>query len=60
MIEREENRQFQLVSNYQPNGDQPEAIKQLVTGLKNNKKEQILLGATRTERLLLFQMLFKK
>ncbi|MDT2817509.1 excinuclease ABC subunit UvrB [Vagococcus lutrae] len=48
MIEREENRQFQLVSNYQPNGDQPEAIKQLVTGLKNNKKEQILLGATGT------------
>lgn len=48
MIEREENRQFELVSKYQPTGDQPTAIKQLVDGVQKGEKEQILLGATGT------------
>lgn len=48
MIEREENRQFELVSKYQPTGDQPTAIKQLVDGIQKGEKEQILLGATGT------------
>ncbi|MEE6710648.1 excinuclease ABC subunit UvrB [Pediococcus acidilactici] len=48
MIEREENRQFELVSKYQPTGDQPTAIKQLVDGIQKGGKEQILLGATGT------------
>lgn len=39
---------FQLVSNYQPAGDQPKAIKELVKGLNEGKKEQVLLGATGT------------
>ncbi len=39
---------FELVSNYKPSGDQPEAIKELVEGIKNGKKEQVLLGATGT------------
>ena len=39
---------FELVSKYKPNGDQPEAIKQLVEGIKNGTKEQVLLGATGT------------
>ena len=39
---------FKVVSPYQPGGDQPEAIKQLVAGLKANKREQVLLGATGT------------
>ena len=39
---------FELHSNYQPNGDQPQAIKKLVEGLKSGKKEQVLLGATGT------------
>ena len=39
---------FQLVSKYQPSGDQPQAIKKLVDGIKNGKKEQVLLGATGT------------
>lgn len=39
---------FELVSNYKPNGDQPEAIKQLVEGINNNEKYQVLLGATGT------------
>ena len=39
---------FDLVSNYKPSGDQPEAIKELVQGIKENKKYQVLLGATGT------------
>ena len=39
---------FELVSKYQPSGDQPEAIKELVEGIKAGKKEQVLLGATGT------------
>ena len=39
---------FQIQSNYQPSGDQPDAIKKLVDGIKNNKKHQVLLGATGT------------
>ena len=37
---------FQLVSKYQPTGDQPAAIKQLTKGLKEGIKEQTLLGVT--------------
>ena len=39
---------FELVSKYQPSGDQPKAIKELVEGINNGKKEQVLLGATGT------------
>ena len=39
---------FQLVSKYKPNGDQPEAINELVEGIKSGKKHQVLLGATGT------------
>lgn len=39
---------FELVSNYTPSGDQPKAIKELVKGLNEGKKEQVLLGATGT------------
>ena len=37
---------FQLVSKYQPTGDQPEAIKQLTEGLNRGVREQTLLGVT--------------
>jgi excinuclease ABC subunit B len=37
---------FELVSKYQPTGDQPAAIKQLVDGLKKGEREQTLLGVT--------------
>ena len=40
--------QFKLVAPYAPNGDQPQAIKELVDGIKNGVKEQTLLGATGT------------
>lgn len=39
---------FELVSDYQPTGDQPEAIEQLVNGLNKGEKYQILMGATGT------------
>ena len=39
---------FKLVSKYKPAGDQPEAIKELVSGIKEGKKNQVLLGATGT------------
>jgi excinuclease ABC, B subunit len=39
---------FQLVSSYKPEGDQPEAIRELVGGIENGKKHQTLLGATGT------------
>ena len=37
---------FELVSDFKPTGDQPEAIKQLVEGLNNGSKAQTLLGVT--------------
>jgi excinuclease ABC subunit B len=39
---------FQLVSQYEPKGDQPQAIEQLVEGILQGKKHQTLLGATGT------------
>ena len=39
---------FELVSKYKPSGDQPKAIETLVQGIKDGKKEQVLLGATGT------------
>lgn len=40
--------QFELVSSYQPQGDQPKAIDKLVQGIKEGKQHQVLLGATGT------------
>ena len=37
---------FQLVSNFKPMGDQPEAIKQLTEGLRSGQEKQTLLGVT--------------
>ena len=39
---------FNLVSKYIPSGDQPQAIEKLVSGIKEGKKHQVLLGATGT------------
>lgn len=40
--------EFKLNAPFQPTGDQPEAIRQLVAGIKNNYRHQVLLGATGT------------
>jgi len=37
---------FKLTSKYSPTGDQPEAIRQLLAGIKNEEKSQVLLGVT--------------
>nr|WP_318027092.1 DEAD/DEAH box helicase family protein [Mycoplasmopsis bovis] len=37
---------FKLHSTYAPAGDQPKAINELVEGIKNNVKEQVLQGVT--------------
>jgi excinuclease ABC subunit B len=40
--------EFQLHAPYQPTGDQPEAIRQLIDGLQKGMHDQVLLGATGT------------
>lgn len=42
------NGQFEVVSPYQPSGDQPQAIRELVEGIQQGKRAQTLLGATGT------------
>jgi excinuclease ABC subunit B len=37
---------FQLASSYQPQGDQPKAIRELVHGIQRGRKHQVLLGVT--------------
>ena len=39
---------FKLESKYTPSGDQPQAIKELVEGINEGKRDQVLLGATGT------------
>jgi len=51
---------FKLVSQFQPSGDQPEAIKKLITNFSNNKKEQILLGATGTGKTFTIANIIQK
>ena len=48
MIYRQPHKNFELVSDYKPTGDQPEAIKKFTTGIEKGEKAQILLGATGT------------
>jgi len=48
MINRDNSHEYEVVSEYQPTGDQPTAINQLVQGINDGVKEQILLGATGT------------
>lgn len=38
--------EFKLVSQYQPTGDQPQAIRELVDGVKSGDRSQVLLGVT--------------
>lgn len=48
MIYRQADQQFDLVADYQPTGDQPEAIAALTKGIEAGQPAQILLGATGT------------
>ena len=51
---------FDLQSAYQPSGDQPEAIKELVKGLKEGKRHQTLLGATGTGKTFTISNVIKE
>ncbi|KXT78729.1 excinuclease ABC subunit UvrB [Streptococcus sp. DD13] len=48
MIHRITDNSFKLVSKYEPSGDQPQAIEQLVDNIEGGEKAQILMGATGT------------
>ena len=45
-------KQFQLVSDFEPRGDQPQAIEKLVRQIQAGNKYQTLLGATRIGKTL--------
>jgi len=47
---------FKLISDFQPTGDQPEAINQLVAGLENRVPFQTLLGVTGSAKHLQLPM----
>ena len=42
---------FILRSDYRPTGDQPQAIQQLVNGLRSGEREQTLLDVTGMEKI---------
>ena len=52
--------QFEIVSEYSPQGDQPKAIEQLIAGIKNGKKHQVLLGATGTGKTFTISNVIKE
>lgn len=43
-----EIKNFELITNFTPSGDQPQAIKELIQGIQAKKQHQVLLGATGT------------
>ncbi|ARK32060.1 excinuclease ABC subunit UvrB [Halalkalibacter krulwichiae] len=51
---------FELVSAYQPEGDQPEAIKEIVNGIKKGERHQTLLGATGTGKTFTMSNVIKE
>lgn len=51
---------FNLVSKYKPSGDQPQAIEELVSGIKEGKKHQVLLGATGTGKTFTIANIIKE
>jgi len=51
---------YKIVSDYTPSGDQPQAIDELVDGVKKNKKVQVLLGATGTGKTFTMANIIKK
>lgn len=51
---------FKIYSDYSPQGDQPEAIKSLVKGIKDGKRHQTLLGATGTGKTFTMSNVIKE
>ncbi|MFX3630139.1 MAG: excinuclease ABC subunit UvrB [Ectobacillus sp.] len=52
--------QFEVVSPYSPQGDQPQAIAKLVEGIRQGKKHQVLLGATGTGKTFTISNVIKE
>ncbi len=52
--------QFELVSKYSPQGDQPEAISRIVEGIRSGKRHQTLLGATGTGKTFTISNVIKE
>ncbi|WP_110112502.1 excinuclease ABC subunit UvrB [Bacillus sp. CGMCC 1.16541] len=52
--------QFELVSAYEPQGDQPKAIEKIVEGIQQGKKHQVLLGATGTGKTFTISNVIKQ
>ncbi|MFN8562802.1 MAG: excinuclease ABC subunit UvrB [Anaerolineae bacterium] len=52
--------QFEIVSDFQPTGDQPQAIDQLVEGLNGGLRNQVLLGATGTGKTFTVAQVIQK
>jgi len=52
--------EFQLVSKYSPNGDQPHAIEKLIEGVQAGKRMQTLLGATGTGKTFTISNVIKE
>lgn len=53
-------RPFEVVSPYSPQGDQPKAIQQLVEGIRQGKRHQVLLGATGTGKTFTISNVIKE
>ncbi|AVN63428.1 excinuclease ABC subunit B [Mesoplasma florum] len=54
------DKKFELNSSFKPGGDQPKAIEKLIKGLKENKKHQVLLGATGTGKTFTMANIIKE
>ncbi|MGJ7920232.1 excinuclease ABC subunit UvrB [Neobacillus sp. LXY-4] len=52
--------QFELVSKYSPQGDQPQAIQKIVEGIRQGKRHQTLLGATGTGKTFTISNVIKE
>ncbi|MFD6506348.1 excinuclease ABC subunit B [Bacillus sp. NPDC060175] len=52
--------QFEIISEYSPQGDQPGAIEKLVEGINSGKKKQVLLGATGTGKTFTISNVIKE
>lgn len=51
---------FELHSDFEPQGDQPEAIKKIVNGVNEGKRHQTLLGATGTGKTFTMSNVIKQ
>ena len=56
----EGGRRFQLVSDYQPAGDQPSAIAELVKGVRAEERDQVLLGVTGSGKTFTMAQIIEK